>query len=77
MFYPHKMWYLVVSKKKNPLYLCEDGIEKSVPRDHCLSSLGKPRDANRRSSGQIFLSHLHTHDGPLYSNTDKQTQTQN
>ena len=32
--------------------------EKSVPRDHRLSSLGKPRDAKRRSSGRIFLSHL-------------------
>ena len=28
-------------------YLCGDGIEKSVPRDHRLSSLGKPRDVNR------------------------------
>ena len=28
-------------------YLCEDSIEKSFPRDHRLSSLGKPRDANR------------------------------
>ena len=35
-----------MSKKKNP-YSCEGGIEKSVPRDHCLSSLGKPRDAKR------------------------------
>ena len=25
-------------------YLFEDGIEKSVPRNHHLSSLGKPRD---------------------------------
>ena len=31
-----------------------DGIEKSVPRDHRLSSLGKPRDANRRSFEPIF-----------------------
>ena len=23
-----------------------ESLEKSVPRDHCLSSLGKPRDAN-------------------------------
>ena len=39
----------MVSKKKNPLLnnLCEDGIEKSVPRDHLLSSIGKPCDANR------------------------------
>ena len=31
-----------------------------------VSSLGKPRDAHRRSSGQIFLSHFHTHDKFLY-----------
>ena len=28
-------------------YSCEDGIEKSVPRDHQMSSLCKPSDANR------------------------------
>ena len=33
----------MVSKKKN--YLCEGWIEKSIPRDHRLSSLGKPHDA--------------------------------
>ena len=33
IFFQYKMRYLVVSKKKNPL-LCEDRIEKSVPRDH-------------------------------------------
>ena len=40
---------LVVSKKKNPLLnnSCEDGIEKSVPCDHLLSSISKPCDANR------------------------------
>ena len=36
----------MVSKKKIH-YLCEDGIEKSVPRAFDLSSLGKPRDANQ------------------------------
>ena len=30
-------------------------------------SLGKPRDAKRRSSGRIFLSYPHTHDRFLYS----------
>ena len=35
-------------------YLCEDGIENSVPRDHHLSSLSKPCDVKRWSSGQIF-----------------------
>ena len=34
----HKMQYLMVSKKKE---------SKSVPRNHGLSSLGKPRDAKR------------------------------
>ena len=38
-------------------YLCEDEIEKSVPRNHRLSSLGKPRNAKWRSSGPDFLSH--------------------
>ena len=28
-------------------YLCEDWIEKSVPCDQYLSSLGKPRDAKQ------------------------------
>ena len=37
----------MVSKKENPLFeSCEGGIEKSVPRDHRLSSLGKSCDAN-------------------------------
>ena len=35
----------MVSKKKN-LLLCKGGIEKSVPRDHRLSSHGKPHNAN-------------------------------
>ena len=30
--------------RKRTHYLCKGGIEKSVPRDHRLSSLGKPRD---------------------------------
>ena len=34
--------------------MCEGGIEKSVPGDHRLSSLGKPRDAKSGSLGQIF-----------------------
>ena len=29
---------------------------KSVPRDHDLSTFGKPRDAKRRPLGQVFLS---------------------
>ena len=44
MFIQYKMRYLEVSKKKIHK-LCEDGIEKSVPRDQHLTSLDKPRDA--------------------------------
>ena len=36
-----------MGSKKKIHYSCEVGIEKSVPGDHGLSSLGKPRDANR------------------------------
>ena len=35
-----------VRARKRIHYSCEDGIEKSVPRDHRLSSLGKPPDAH-------------------------------
>ena len=44
MFYFYKMMYFMVSKKKIH-YTCDDGTEKSVPCNHRLSSLGKPRDA--------------------------------
>ena len=44
-FYFSKMLYLMVSKKIH--YLCEDDLEKSVPRYHRLSSLCKPHDANK------------------------------
>ena len=42
-----KQWWA----RKRTHYSCEGRIEKSVPWDHLLSSLGKPRDAKRRSSG--------------------------
>ena len=37
-------------------------IEKSVTRDHCSASLGKPRDADQWPSWQIFLSTPYTYD---------------
>ena len=43
----------------------EDGIEKYVPHDHLLSSLGKPRDAKRWFSGGMFHFHPHNHDTVL------------
>ena len=45
-----KQWWA----RKRIHYSCGGRIEKSVPRDHRLSSLGKPRDAKLWSSGQIF-----------------------
>ena len=41
MFFQYTVRYLAVSKKRIH-NLCKDGIEKSVPHDQCLSSLGKP-----------------------------------
>ena len=58
-----KQWW----SEKRIHFSCEGRIEKSVPRNHRLSSLGKPRDAKRRSSGLIFLSYPHTHDRFLLS----------
>ena len=34
--------------------MCKGRKENSAPLDDCLSSLRKPRDAQRRSSGRIF-----------------------
>ena len=49
-----------VCKKKNLSWA--QGVENPVPRDHCLASLGKLRDARQWSSGRIFLSTPHTTD---------------
>ena len=38
---------LIGEQEKSSIICVEDGIEKSVPRDHNLSSLDKPCDANR------------------------------
>ena len=43
----------MVSKKNNQLFLW-GWDRKSDPRNHRLSSLGKPHDANRWSSGRIL-----------------------
>ena len=58
-----KQWWA----RKRIHYLCEGRIEKSVPQDHHVSSLSKPCDAKRWTSGQNFLSYPHTHDRFLYS----------
>ena len=71
VFFQYK-WGIKWWARKRNHYSSEDEIEKSVPRDHRMSSLGKPRDANRWSSGRIFLSHPHTHDRFLYSFTQAQ-----
>ena len=54
-------------QRKGIDYSCEGRLEKSVPMDHRLSSIGKPNDAKRRSSGRIFLFYPHTHDRFLKS----------
>ena len=64
MFFQFKMRYLVVNKKKNPLFVW--GWDKKIyPADHHFSSLRKPCDANLWSSGWIFLSRPYTHEGFL------------
>ena len=50
----NKKRYLMLSKKD-----CEDVIEKSVPRDQRLSSLGKHRDA-KGDPWNGFFYHTHT-----------------
>ena len=45
-----KQWWA----RKRIHYTCEGRIEKSVPRDHQFSTLGKPRDAKPWSLGRNF-----------------------
>ena len=45
--------------------MCEGKIEKSVPRDNRLSSLGRPRDAKRQSEGRTRI--YHECEGIFYS----------
>ena len=64
--YSKTSWSVLLNKKqwrarKRIHYSCEGRIENYVPRGHRLLSLGKPRDAKRRSSAHIFLSYPHTH----------------
>ena len=54
----------MVSEKKKPLFV-GGWDRKNHPRDPRLSSLGKPREIKRCSSGQVFLSYPHTYDGLL------------
>ena len=41
-------------QKKATHHFCEDVIEKSVPQDHRLSSIGKPHDANGNPRDRFF-----------------------
>ena len=62
-FLKHKMEYLMMCKKRI-LYLCEDRIEKPVPPDQCLSSPGKPHDANGDPRDRFFYPTLTLMMGP-------------
>ena len=67
-FFKHKMWYLMVSKKKNLLFVW--GWDRIFCPSWSLFVITRqlPCDANRWSLGLIFLSHPHTHDRFLYYN---------
>ena len=56
------MWLTKRCARKSIFHGCMVWIEKSVTRDHCSESLGKPRDADR----QIFLSTRYTHERYLF-----------
>ena len=47
-FVENQMWYIKrYAKKKSIYHGFRVWIEKSVTRDHCSASLGKPRDADQ------------------------------
>ena len=43
----------MVSKKNNPFFVLVWN-KKSIPRDHCLSSLSKPRDKDGDPQNRVF-----------------------
>ena len=50
-FYFENQMYLIKRYARKSIYHgCKVWIEKSVTRDHCSASLGKPRDVDQRSS---------------------------
>ena len=57
IFFQYKMNYLVVSKKSIQ-YSCEGGIEKSVPRDHRLSSLVMPNGDSSQEDPSFITERL-------------------
>ena len=66
-YFENQMWWIKRYARKSIFDVCMVWIEKSVTRDHCSASLGKPRDADQWPSWQIFLSTPYTHERYLYS----------
>ena len=61
-YFENQMWWIKRYARKSIYHRCMVWIEKSVTRDHCSASLGKPRDADQWPSWQIFLSTPYTHE---------------
>ena len=57
---------IVQMNRKHPLF-GRGWDRKMRSSEHCLLSLGKPRDADQRSAGRTFPSLHHTHDIFLYT----------
>ena len=46
-YFENQMWSIKRYARKSIFHGCMVWIEKSVTRDHCSASLGKPRDADQ------------------------------
>ena len=46
-YYENQMWFIKRYARESIYHGCMVWIEKSVTRDHCSASLGKPRDADQ------------------------------
>ena len=46
-YFENQMWLIKRYARKSIYHGCMVWIEKSVTRDHCSASLGKPRDADQ------------------------------
>ena len=59
-YFENQMWCIKRYARKSIYHGCMVWIEKSVTRDHCSASLGKPRDEISDPCDRFFYPH-HTH----------------
>ena len=56
-YFENQIWLIKRYARKSIYHGCMVWIEKSVTRDHCSASLGKPRDVDHDPRDRFFYPH--------------------